>query len=287
MKIEEVKKLSPIERLIYWIQERESIRLKKEAGEPKPWTDDTILQSYRFCNVHREDDKVTQWIAKNWRNPNKHRQHVWFAMLLARYVNLPRTLESLGYPSTWDGTRFISVLDNEKKHHGTALNGAYMITTHKHKKPLFEYIAENVLSVAWQNRFAIAPTTKDTLSSFSKRLLSINGVSHFITGQVIADTKYCPVLLSAPDWQTWSIPGSGSKRGMHRIYPVEGKSLSTVVDIDKWDSRIYNLSNVIKRKTGYSLHAQDIQNCLCELDKYSRILLEESGRPKKLYSGVK
>ena len=44
MNIKDVVKLSPLDRLLYWIKERESIRLKKEAGEPKPWTDDEILR---------------------------------------------------------------------------------------------------------------------------------------------------------------------------------------------------------------------------------------------------
>ena len=34
-----------------------------------------------------------------------------------------------------------------------------------------------------------------------------------------------------------------------------------------------------------SLHAQDLQNCLCEFDKYERVRLGE-GRPKSTYPGV-
>jgi hypothetical protein len=33
------------------------------------------------------------------------------------------------------------------------------------------------------------------------------------------------------------------------------------------------------------LHAQDLQNCLCEFDKYERVRLGE-GRPKAKYNGV-
>ena len=36
--------------LIYWIRERESIRLLKEGGKSKPYTSDEILRDYRFCN---------------------------------------------------------------------------------------------------------------------------------------------------------------------------------------------------------------------------------------------
>lgn len=45
---------------IHFIEERESIRKKKEAGEPRPWTEDLFLQKYLFTNVWRQDDKTTK-----------------------------------------------------------------------------------------------------------------------------------------------------------------------------------------------------------------------------------
>ena len=40
-------------------EERQKIYIKKKAGEPKPWTEDKIFQSSRFCNVFREQDKTS------------------------------------------------------------------------------------------------------------------------------------------------------------------------------------------------------------------------------------
>jgi hypothetical protein len=54
-------------RLVNFVIEREAIRLKKEGGKRPPWTHDEILRDGYFCNVRREDDKVTRWIAKHWR----------------------------------------------------------------------------------------------------------------------------------------------------------------------------------------------------------------------------
>ena len=34
------------------------------------------------------------------------------------------------------------------------------------------------------------------------------------------------------------------------------------------------------------IHAQDLQNCLCEFDKYERVRLNE-GRPRSNYPGLK
>ena len=42
--------------------ERHKIYLRRSAGQPFPWTDDPILQKYKFNNIYRELDKTTIWI---------------------------------------------------------------------------------------------------------------------------------------------------------------------------------------------------------------------------------
>jgi hypothetical protein len=55
------------EEFMKFIVEREAVRAAREYGKPWPWTADPILQQYKFCNVQREDDRVTRWVATNWR----------------------------------------------------------------------------------------------------------------------------------------------------------------------------------------------------------------------------
>ena len=88
-----------ITQLLYFIGERKAIRIRRANGEP-PWTDDKILRDWR------EDDRVTRWIAENWRTPNADDPDLWFAMAIARFVNLPDTLAESAIPCR--GTRTIS-----------------------------------------------------------------------------------------------------------------------------------------------------------------------------------
>ena len=53
-----------------WINERHRIYLKRLYKETPPWTDDPILQSYKFTNPFRENDRVTVWMRQNWTNQN-------------------------------------------------------------------------------------------------------------------------------------------------------------------------------------------------------------------------
>ena len=86
--------------LLQFIHAREDVRKRREAGMPWPWTDNPILQRYKFCNVRREDDRVTREIARMMRRPHERDRDLWFALLVARRAcNWPPTLAELGYAS--------------------------------------------------------------------------------------------------------------------------------------------------------------------------------------------
>ncbi len=114
--------------LLYWIKEREEIRLRRQAGAPPPWTDNLILREWPFCNVRREDDRVTRWIAVNWRQVHASDPDLYLAMAVARYVNWPDSLAALGYPVPWDCEHFTAVMQARTLSDDTAWGPAYDAT---------------------------------------------------------------------------------------------------------------------------------------------------------------
>ena len=42
--------------------ERQQIYLRRQAGQSAPWTDDPVLSAYRFTNVYRATDRVSQYL---------------------------------------------------------------------------------------------------------------------------------------------------------------------------------------------------------------------------------
>jgi hypothetical protein len=52
--------MTTIKDFLYFINERESIRLKRLNNEKRPWTNDIILGNCRFTNVDRVHDRGTQ-----------------------------------------------------------------------------------------------------------------------------------------------------------------------------------------------------------------------------------
>ena len=49
----------------YFAYERQNIFLKKLNNEKAPWTNDQILQTYKFCNSYRVNDRVSQYLLKH------------------------------------------------------------------------------------------------------------------------------------------------------------------------------------------------------------------------------
>ena len=126
------KKFPGLDRFIYYLNERWSIHQKRLKDLPPPWTNDQALRKYRFCQIRREDDRVTRWIHENWLRPHADDPDLWHAMCVARIgFNLPATLEIVKWPEPW-GRRGRAVMEAARKRKAT---GAPMITGAVSRRP--------------------------------------------------------------------------------------------------------------------------------------------------------
>lgn len=258
-----------------FVEERENIRIKKEAGKPRPWTDDPILQDFKFCNVHREDDRTTRWITLNWRTPHIDDPDLWFAMVIARRtLNWPPSMDVLGYPVPWDPKNFVELMKAREASGMKSYDTAYQLLVQGQKGNKAEMMVKHILDPLWAARADVRPRPGDTLRAFHDRLSAFKYMGHFYTGQVIADLKYAQ-MRNATDWQSFAVPGPGSERGLNRVM---GRDKNAPWREDNWQSNLSTLHAL----TTTMMHAQDLQNCLCEYDKYVRITNQEGRvRPYK------
>lgn len=271
--------------LVAWVKAREDLRLRKESGVPPRWTEDPIFANYRFCNVRREDDKVTRWVFNNWLFPNKYDADVWFAMVIARHLNRPDTLEELGYPVPWDPKRFLEVMKRRKTAGETSYSAAYMIRADAASpgEDKSDYLCRKVFASLWEKRDWLRPKVGDTLDGFHQRLMLYYGVGSFLGAQIIADTKHVEPLKSASDWWTFAASGPGSQRGLNRYL---GRPVNSPWKEQDWRSELARLQAAITPELEAlglpKLDGQNVNNCCCEFDKYERARLGE-GRPKQRY----
>lgn len=268
--------------LAYWINNRWAIYQKKEEQNQKPpWTTDPYLSQYRYCNVHRENDRVTRWIAKHWREPNADDPNLWHGMLVARMINWPPTLEYIGYPSRdWFAARVLNQLEAWRDSGNKVFTGAYTISTNGVPMDKLQYVVD-VWENAYRQHHNWSPVDPTSLAITHANLTAINAVGSFIAAQVIADLKHTPHLANARDKNNWAAPGPGSMRGLNRL---KGLDLGRKWRNPEFSEELMKVRAVIEPQIEWvpDLCLQDLQNCLCEFDKYVR-LRDEGGRVRAKY----
>jgi hypothetical protein len=268
-----------LKRLIAFATEREAVRLRKESGQPEPWTADPILAARKFCNVRREDDAVDRWAAANWRAPHRDDPDVWFALTVACLINEPETLTEIGYPVPFDWPRVRGALLAREARGAKIWRGVYKSVMARAGQSRIERLGE-ILSPLWHDREQLRPQAGDTLAGYADRLRDYDGIGPFMAAQVVARLKHVAPLNTAPDWWTFALPGDGSVRGLNRVRKRTQESKTKNKKWDKkwpewlWHLELTRLAAQVAEAFAAAglprLDMQNLQNVLCEFDKYER-----------------
>lgn len=252
--------MADLDAFFAYAYEREKIRIRREVLKlPRPWTDDPILQKYRFCNVYREDDRTTRWFKDYVRGPLSARPEVLLATVLFRWFNRISTGEAIfcqtglyhsGMYTAWE--EFIRIIREQGEvrtsvlrhaitayvgERGPFVTGAYMIPSHMVPGKLQKLdgilylvgkFAETDWS-AWAASMIESPTTWSLADTWSA-LKEEPGLGPFMAYEIVTDLYHTKLLCRAPDALTWANPGPGAKRGLNRIH---GRSIRESVTRDQ------------------------------------------------------
>src|SRR5687768_4604489 len=96
-----VKKTKPKPSVVYktywkFAAERQNIFFKRLNNQKFPWTKDKILNDYKFTNVYRASDRVSQYLIRNViYQGNKDLNEVFFRLILFKTFNRISTWEFL------------------------------------------------------------------------------------------------------------------------------------------------------------------------------------------------
>ena len=272
------------ERFMRFVHERYLVAIRRNTGSPRPWTTDPILSQYKFTNVYREWDRVTVWIRERWRIPHAGDKHLWFAMVIARLVNHPPTLVRMPFPGRWNKSAFLAVMKTQKELGQKAFGSAYIVSTGGLAMNKAEYLASYVLDPMWGFRDEIAPMEGQSLLAWFNQISLSQGMGSFMAAQIVADMKYVAPLSEAHDWWTFASSGPGSRKGMSYVMGLNPNTNRWKEH--EWREALSELAAltrpVIKTFGMPRMHAQDLQNCLCEYSKYRRTELG-TGRPKQKF----
>ena len=281
-----------LDRYCYWQTERESIRIKKESAVlSPPWTDDPILQEFKFCQVFREDDRTTRWFRTHIREPMRNEEDVLMATIIFRWFNLietGRTLIDHDLLRKWNRKKAICEITKQPKW----ITGAYIIKTPNGMDKVTG-VAECVSHI-WKAKESILSRLHENLvkdeSSLEATWLILRDYPYmgpFMAYEVVTDLRHTYLLENANDIMTWANAGPGAMRGLNRL---TGRPLDYSRKSHPWCEEMQDLFEQVKKilapsiifRNGANYEMREIEGGLCEFDKYSRIYKSE-GRTRSVY----
>jgi len=286
-----------LDKFWYWIRERHSIYLKRKSGAEWPWTKDKILRNYKFTNVFRQLDRVTQeWLNRfcNLLGKGKGMKDgdILFHCCMFRLFNWPETYDALyygGMNKNWNLNAALEILRIRKEEdHEQIFTGAYIIPSGGRSDPKFQVIAE-ALDYVHRKRHEFAKSIRKhrTMEHCVELLQEVPTIGGFIAYEIACDLRHTRILSDALDINSWANPGPGAKRGIHRL--LNGSA--------DWDGKrpdyIAAMRELLKLgihgdappevlKAEWPFEMREIEHSLCEFDKMRRVQRGE-GKPRSIY----
>lgn len=292
-------KSSPVPRSkiydLYWYfaSERQAIFERRMNGSPGPWSSDPILQSYKFCNVYRAADRVSQYMIRNvcYHDERCTREDRMFQIVAFRTFSKIQTWESvrefLGrYPTLEDlaSGRFSAALDDTRIRNGGLYTGAFILCAtdaygqrlkHLNHVELFRhmFLLEDLGS---------ALLTAESLQEVYELLLRFPLMGGFMSYQTTIDLNYSELINFSENDFTQA--GPGALRGIKKVFEsLGGLTPSEVIRwmVDNQADEFGRLGLPFDGLWGRPLHAIDCQGLFCETDKYCREAAPELASARK------
>ena len=265
----------------YFACERQSIFWKKLNGDKLPWTNDEILQEYKFCNSYRVNDRVSQYLLRNviYNGKKYSNDDIIFRIILFKLFNKESTWELLLNNfgdvtlKTFSMKKYSEVLENAISNGVKIYNDAYISCANK----AFGYDRKHDNHLALLNKMFIEDKMQHkileckTMQEAFDIIKSYPLIGNFMAYQLVTDINYSDTVNWRED--EFTVAGPGSLRGIKKCFIDKGNM--TNEDIIKYmyenqDKEFKRLNLDFKRIGNRPLQLIDCQNIFCELDKYLR-----------------
>jgi len=239
-----------LDRYFYWLHERETIRIRKEERrDHPPWTQDPILQEFKFCQVFREDDRTTRWFRTHMRDPLQDKPEVLMATIIFRWFNLietGRTLLEHNLHLEWDRKKAIEEITKQPKW----ITGSYIIKT-PNRMDKVTGVAE-CISHMWKDRYYLIEILekerhdqKSSLESAWNWFRDYPYMGPFMSYEVVTDLRHTYLLEDATDIDKWANAGPGAMRGLNRL---TGRPLKFTSTRHPWQDEMFDLLCLAKEE---------------------------------------
>ena len=278
----------------YWTfaARRQAIYEARQDGQPGPWTEDKILNEYKFTNCFRAADRVSQHlIARVIYEGSQAFDEVFLRVLLFKLFNKVETwqllVENFGTPTlrTFDVDAYSTFLSEHFFRGRRLYSAAYVMPPpqlgagRKHENHL--RLLESMINTDLPLRLQRA----DSMADAFELLKAFPAIGNFLAFQFLIDLNYSTGLDY--DEMDFVVAGPGAKDGIRKCFGPRATGIEAEVIrymCDSQDVNFERLELTFKGLRGRRLQLIDCQNLFCEVDKYSRVAHPEvlgiSGRSR-------
>jgi len=274
---------------LYWkfAAERQKAFEARVSGESWPWSDDRILQEYKFCNVFRAADRVSQYMIRNvaYKDDDSTPQDRLFQIVAFRTFSNIRTWESvtakLGRSPRLEDLAddgFKRSLTLTRDENGGLYTGAFILCAtdaygqsikHLNHVALFKHM---FLMEGLADRLLAATSLENVYLMLHEFPL----MGDFMSYQTAIDINYSAHINFSED--DFTQPGPGAVRGMKKVFlDLNGLTPREAIMwmVDNQEAEFKRLGYNFNGLWGRRLHAIDAQGLFCETDKYCREAVPE------------
>jgi hypothetical protein len=266
----------------YFASERQQMFTRRVGGKSRPWTSDPILAEFKFCNVYRAADRVSQYMIRDvcYHDEPCTAEDRLFQITAFRTFSKTATWDTvrefLGrYPvldDLADGS-FTIALDLARQRNGGLYTGAFILCAtdaygqsakHRNHVELFRHMFLH-------DRLGARLAEARSLRAVYDLLHGYPLMGDFMSYQTAIDLNYSALLdFSENDFTQ---PGPGALRGIRKCFTDPGDY--TPAEIVLWmterqGQEFSRLGLPFAGMWGRPLHAIDCQGLFCETDKYCR-----------------
>ena len=279
----------------YWrfAAKRQEIFFRRCAGQALPWTDDPVLQEYKFTNAYRASDRVSQFLIRNViLDGDQAPAELFFRIILFKLFNRIDTwryLEREVGPIRWSDyefRRYDTALSRAMAAGRQIYSAAYIMPSarvfgneRKHTNHL--RLIELMMKEDLPSRMASARSMEEAFLLIRQ----YPSIGDFLAYQYVTDLNYSDLTDFWED--EFVVPGPGARDGLRKCFSGSGgfsdaDIIKKVVESQEREFERLELS--FKTLWGRRLQYIDGQNLFCEVDKYSRVVHPEfaglSGRTR-------
>lgn len=278
----------------YWrfISERQAIFMRRVVGDAPPWTEDPILQGYRFTNVYRASDRVSQYLIRHvLYEGSQSREEVFFRAILFRIFNRIETWEALqarlGVVS-WQRFSFEAYAEILDRLHGSGerlYSAAYIMPSPAFGSPRKHRNHIRLIEYMMADGAPLRLVKAASLRAAFEVLRSYPSLGAFLAFQFAIDLNYSGLIdFSEMDFVA---AGPGARDGIRKcFYDTAGLTDAQVVQVmsERAAHEFSRLGIRFQKLWGRDLQLVDLQNVFCEVSKYARVAHPEiesaSGRTR-------